>query len=369
MRNIKIFFSILIAALLSACDNQSGTEKVDFDREAFLVNMADEVIQPSIQDFSIKADALTSASIAFEGEQSDGNLIVLRNALKDLWLSYQHLAYVQVVPNVNLRDRVNIFPASASKIEENINTGNFVLGAASNVDAKGFPALDYLLFGTGETNAEVIAYFQQENLGSSRLQYVADLVEDIQTAADSMQEGWETYRAVFIENTGTDVGSGTSILVNEYNFQFDIRLKNAKIGFPAGGNPRTGGVLSPEKVEAYYSGWSAELAEASVLASLAVFTGESYQSGANGLGMDDYLTALSAVDRNGDDLSTAIISQTNAALEEMEKIEAPYSVVATTEGSQLVTVYNTLQAVIPLIKVDMTSAMSVSITFQDNDGD
>ena len=369
MKYLKIFLFTIIVACFVACDSNSDSEKVNFDREAFLVNMADNVIQPSIEDFNLKADVLTSASLAFEEEPTIITLSAFREALKETWLSYQHLAYVQVVPNVNLRDRVNIFPASASKIENNINSGDFVLGAASNVDAKGFPALDYLLFGTGATEAEVIAYFSDENIGSNRLQYATDLVGDIYATSEAMQDGWESYRTFFVENIGTDVGSGTSILVNEYNLQFDIRLKNAKIGFPAGGNPRTAGVVAPEKVEAYYSGWSADLAEASVRASLAVFTGESLQSGTNGLGMDDYLTALSAVDRNGGNLSAAIISQTNAALEEMQKIEEPYSVVAATEGSQLVTVYNALQAVIPLIKVDMTSAMSVSITFQDNDGD
>jgi hypothetical protein len=369
MRNFKIFFFLCISTLFSACDNESGIEKVEFDREAFLVNMADEVIQPSINDFATKATGLSSASLAFEQAQTESTLLEFRNSLKASWLSYQHLAFVQVVPNVNLRDRVNIFPASVNKIEDNITAGSYVLGAASNIDAKGFPALDYLLFGTADTETQIIEYFQDENPGNARVQYIAALVTDIQTTANLMQEGWEEYKTVFLGNTGTDVGSGTSILVNEFNIQFDIRLKNAKIGFPAGGNPRTGGVLSPEKVEAFYSGWSAEMAEATVIASLAVFKGESYQSGENGLGMDDYLTALSAVDRNGEDLSTAIISQINAAFEEMQKIDAPYSEVAKIEESQLVAVYNALQKVIPLIKVDMSSAMSVSITFQDNDGD
>jgi len=165
------------------------------------------------------------------------------------------------------------------------------------------------------------------------------------------------------------VGSGTSLLVNEYNFQFDIRIKNAKIGFPSGGNPRTGGVVSPQNVEGYFSAWSGELAEEAVKSSIAVFKGEHFISSEDGLGLDDYLDALDARDRNDELLSRAIINQSLAALEEMEKIEDPYSELAAAEGSQLVTVYNALQAVIPLIKVDMTSALSVSITFQDNDGD
>ncbi|MBK6265889.1 imelysin family protein [Marivirga sp. S37H4] len=371
MRSVKFFFFCLVIATLTACDNESGSEKVDFDREAFLVNMADQVVRPSIENFATKAEVLTSASVAFNEDVSESNLSGFRDALKATWLSYQHLAFVQVGPvaTVNLRDRVNIFPTSVEKIEENITSGNYTLGAASNVAAKGFPALDYLLFGTGISEADVVAYFADQELGPNRKEYLQALVADIQSVATSMAGSWGDYRSGFVENLGTDAGSGTSLLVNEFNFQFDIRIKNAKIGFPSGGNPRTGGILSPEKVEAYYSAWSGELAEAAVKASLAVFKGENFTSGENGLGMDDYLTALDAKTRDDEDLSTVIINQINASLDEMEKIDEPYSVVASQEGSQLVTVYNALQAVIPLIKVDMPSAMSVSITFQDNDGD
>ncbi|RUA33920.1 MAG: hypothetical protein DSY77_07865 [Bacteroidetes bacterium] len=371
MRYLKFSFFILFITIFTACDNNSGSEKVDFDREAFLINMADNVIQPSIESFASNAEGLSGATNSFNTNLSIESLNVLRTEFKEVWLSYQHLAFVHVGPvsSVNLRDRVNIFPTNTDLIEENINSQNYVLGSAANVAAKGFPALDYLLFGTGSTEEEVLAYFGDPNLGENRLQYLTDLVEDIQSTSNLMTEGWPDYRSTFVGNTGTDVGSGTSLLVNEYNFQFDIRIKNAKIGFPSGGNPRTGGVVSPQNVEAYFSAWSGELAEEAVKSSIAVFKGQHYNSSEDGLGLDDYLDAFDARDRNDELLSRSIINQSTAALEEMEKIESPYSEVATTEGSQLVNVYNALQAVIPLIKVDMTSALSVSITFQDNDGD
>ncbi|SMG53680.1 hypothetical protein SAMN05661096_04099 [Marivirga sericea] len=372
MKSLKFsFFILVLFTCFTACDPESGSEKVDFDREAFLINMADNVIEPSIEDFASKAEGLSVATNSFNINLSLETLNVLRSELKATWLSYQHLSFVHVGPvsNVNLRDRVNIFPTNTEIIDENIASQNYVLGAASNVAAKGFPALDYLLFGTANSDEEILAYFGDPELGNHRLQYLSDVVEDIQATSTIMVEGWGDYRSTFIGNTGTDVGSATSLLVNEYNFQFDIRIKNAKIGFPSGGNPRTGGVSSPENVEGYFSGWSGDLAEKAVQASIEVFKGEHFDSSEDGLGLDDYLTALDAKTRDEVDLSTAIINQKMMALEEMEKIEAPYSEVASTEGGQLVAVYNELQAVIPLIKVDMTSAMSVSITFQDNDGD
>jgi predicted lipoprotein len=372
MRNLKFSFSILVLlTFFIACDTESESEKVDFDRSAFLANMAENVIEPSIEDFASNAEGLSGATNSFNTNISLESLIVLRSEFKESWLSYQYLAFVHVGPvsSVNLRDRVNIFPTNTDLIAENISSQNYVLGSAANVAAKGFPAMDYLLFGTGDTEEEILAYFGDVDLGENRSQYLTDLVEDIQITASTISEGWPDYKSAFVSNTGTDVGSGTSILVNEYNFQFDIRFKNAKIGFPSGGNPRTGGVVSPQKFEGYFSGWSGELAQKAVKSSIAVFKGQHFDSSEDDLGLDDYLDALDARDRNDELLSNAIINKSTAALEEMEKIEAPFSEVATTEGNQLVNVYNALQAVVPLIKVDMTSALSVSITFQDNDGD
>jgi predicted lipoprotein len=372
MQNLRFsLFIVVLFTLFTACDSESGSEKVEFDREAFLNNMADNVIQPSIEEFASKAEGLSVATNSFNVNLSLDALNVLRSELKGTWLSYQHLAFVHVGPvsSVNLRDRVNIFPTNTEVIDRNIASQDYVLGAASNVAAKGLPALDYLLFGTGNSEAEILAYYGDPESGSNRLKYLSELVEDIQTTSNIMVDSWGDYRSTFIGNTGTDVGSGTSLLVNEYNFQFDIRIKNAKIGFPSGGNPRTGGVSSPKNVEGYFSGWSGDLAEKALKSSIAVFKGEHFGSAENGLGLDDYITALEAKTRDEEDLSTAIINQKIFALEEMEKIELPYSELANEEGGQLVKVYNELQAVIPLIKVDMTSAMSVSITFQDNDGD
>lgn len=371
MSSLKFSLIILVLIAFTACDSETGSERVNFDREAFLVNMADNVIQPSIENFASTTEGLTGALNTFETNVSLESLTVLRAQLKENWLSYQHLAYVHVGPvaSVNLRDRVNIFPTNTELIEENIISQNYVLGSAANVAAKGFPALDYMLFGTGASDEEVLAYFGDPQLGENRVQYLSDLVGDIQITSNLISEGWSGFRSTFVENTGTDVGSGTSLLVNEYNFQFDVRTKNAKIGFPSGGNPRTGGVVSPTSVEGYFSGWSGDLAKKAVASSISVFKGEHFNSSENGLGLDDYLDAFDARDRNDQLLSRAIIDGSVAALEEMEKIELPYSELAASEGSQLVTVYNSLQVVVPLIKVDMTSALSVSITFQDNDGD
>ena len=97
MRNLKFSFSILVLlTFFIACDTESESEKVDFDRSAFLANMAENVIEPSIEDFASNAEGLSGATNSFNTNISLESLNVLRSEFKESWLSYQYLAFVHV---------------------------------------------------------------------------------------------------------------------------------------------------------------------------------------------------------------------------------------------------------------------------------
>ncbi|MDX1372019.1 MAG: imelysin family protein, partial [Nitrososphaeraceae archaeon] len=103
----------LLIFFISACDDTSMEDRVNYDKSAFLENTVDNLIIPAFGDFSTKADALNAQYSAFEADPTEENLQVLQNALKDSWLSYQYVAYLQIGPSAELffRDEVNIFPA------------------------------------------------------------------------------------------------------------------------------------------------------------------------------------------------------------------------------------------------------------------
>jgi predicted lipoprotein len=112
------------------------------------------------------------------------------------------------------------------------------------------------------------------------------------------------------------------------------------------------------------------LALASVRAAKQIFNGNYYGVSTEGTGYDDYLDALGA-EVEGIDLSTAINDEIQNSIDKISAIDQSIQVEAESFNAEgdLVLAYNALQAVIPLIKVDMPSAMSVTIAFQDNDGD
>ena len=51
---------------------------------------------------------------------------------------------------------MNVYPANESRIESNVLSGEYDLSNPNNNTAQGFPALDYLLYGIGETENEII---------------------------------------------------------------------------------------------------------------------------------------------------------------------------------------------------------------------
>lgn len=371
MEKLKLFMVALAASfLLAACEDNKLSEGVDYDRTAFLQNMSDNLIIPAFKDYAEKVNALNRAAIVFEENPTESNLLTLRNSLKAAWLTYQYVAYLEVGPSADVffREEVNIFPTDTSSITSKINQGDYQLSGATNIDVKGFPAVDYLVNGSGISNQDVIEFYTDESLGSKRLSYLKAVVLELEQMAQSIEAEWTNYRTTFIESLGTDIGSSTGILVNEFNKQFDIRLKNGKIGIPAG--VKSFERTNPDKVECLYGGYSKELAIASAQASLDIFKGVSYTGQNNGEGFDDYLDGLNATVESGA-LSLAITDAIQQSIEKIEAIELDFNAAAQVyqADGDLVNAYNSLQAVIPLIKVDMTSEMGVTVAFQDNDGD
>ncbi len=371
LNRLSIFIGMVaFSILVTACDDSTSSEKVNYDRAAFLTNLADNLIVPSFADFNTKVIALSVAIDDFTAAPDQANLVQAQAALKTAWLSYQYVAYMEVGPSADLffREEVNIFPTDAEAIDLKIANADYTFTGGANIDVKGFPAIDYLLNGSGVNADETIAFYTDATLGDLRSEYLKKVSAELKRIANSINEAWPAYRTTFIENEGTDIGSSTGILVNEFNKQYDLRLKNGKIGIPSG--VKSFERTNPNKVECLHGQYSKELAVASADAAINIFNGVAFGDGEDGEGYDDYLDALGA-EVDGVKLSVAINEALLKAAELVGSIEGNIEAEAETyepEGD-LVKAYNALQAVIPLIKVDMTSAMSVTIAFQDNDGD
>lgn len=357
---------LLVLFLFSACSNgtSSSEDQVNFDRSAMLSNYGNNIIIPAFEKMQSATNELQSAAESFSNERTLSNLDTLQSALKSTRLAWQDVSPFQFGPaeSILLRASLNTYPTDTEKISSYISSGDYTFGTIDSRDAAGLPALGYLLHGVGDTNEEILIMYTTDPEAENRMTFLLDNISFIKEQVDQVTTEWQAsggdYIGMFLsdENSGTDVGSSLGMLINSYVLHYERFLRDGKVGIPAG--VRSAGVTRPTSTEAYYGGYSLELAVANLAQIERIFTG------ADGRGLDDNLKALDA-----GDLSNEIQTQFDEAQSALEQLNDPLSQQIQENNEPVLTSFEELQQIITLLKADMTSVLGITITYQDNDGD
>jgi uncharacterized protein len=360
---LLVFVIIANACIKKNQNNDNGSDKVNFDKQVLLVNLADNLIIPSYSAYRNYLDTLKTAFEEFSLSLTRDNLIKVRNKFDNCYQSYQRVSIYGLGPaeDVGLRVNSNIFPTDTSKIKSNISSGAYDLSTASNISAKGLPALDFLFYGNNQEDAALIQLFEDVK----RKKYIKDLLSDLSAKINMVISVWQdSYRNTFINSLGTDVSSSMGFLINQLNYELDY-LKNAKIATPLG--LRSGGELKPGNCEAYYSAASTEYALATLKSIEDLYNGTSY-TGNNGIGFDDYMIHLKIKYHDGT-LNDAIKSQFALTKNKMQSIKEALAKQVISNKTPVEETYRELMKLIVLLKTDLPSSLGVVITYQDGDGD
>jgi predicted lipoprotein len=358
--NKRIFTLFLATAAASvmffACkkSDSSGSEPTGgFDKTGMLTNYADNMILPGYTSLQQALGNLETAVNNFIDNPTTANQQALMPVFKAAYLQYERTSVCQFGPaeTVLFSNFMNTFPPDTAAIEANITAGSYTLNTQSSMSRQGFPALDYLLF-----SAHAVQDFTGSN-AANRKKYVHDLTDRMKTLTATVIADWQNnYRAQFVSNTKTDVGSPIGYLINQLAFEMD-QLKGPRIGWPFG--KQSGGVVFADKCEAYYSGISLALAVENLTSLKNYYTG-----GGSGKGMSDYVIALGK-----QQLNTDIINQFDVALAKLNAIPDPLAASFTNNAAKVNDAYKEVQLLLTLIKTDLASATGVRITYQDSDGD
>lgn len=356
---------LIILVFLSSCEKTNEDPSNSFDRGPMLDNMGSLVIIPSCEVAKDAADDLRNAAEDFGSQTDMANLEALQQAFKNAYIAFQKVSAYDFGPskNVALRGSLNTFPADVAKIDNAIMSGSWNLDQLQFADAKGYPALDLLLFGAD--NATVLDAFINQPNAASRLAFLDDICAEIYAKTEAVYNGWiptgGNYLNQFTNAKGTDVGSGTGLMVNALNQHFERNLRDGKIGIPAG--IRSLGIAIPEKCEAYYGGFSLQLAIENMRAIERMYNGNSLENTV-GIGLDNHLVGINAVD-----LDNRIKAQIEAVIQALQGLSDPLSENITNNQGQVEAAYAELQKLVVLFKVDMPSRLGILITYQDSDGD
>lgn len=355
---------VLSAAFFISCDNGDGPDD-SFNRAAMLENYADNLIIPAYNDLQTRVNALNAAVNTLTTTVSEANLAAARNAWKDAYISWQYANAYNFGPageaglTKSLIEEIGTFPVSESKIDGAITNGtsNFT---DFNRDARGFLAVEYLLFGKVNSTTPVLESLQNANYRN----YLKGAAENVKSRVDAVVSAWSTYRNEFVSNAGTDAGSSVSALYNEWVKSFES-IKNFKVALPLGLRP--GQVTTePARVEAYYSGRSVEMLKAHFDAIEDIWYGRS-NDGQDGIGFYEYLQAVEG--------GNALIAATEAQLALIKNALNPlsdtprFSEQITTAPQPIDNLHTQLQNHIRFFKGDMASLLGIAITYASGDGD
>ena len=365
----QIAFILLSLIVFSSCKPEQPVDQDQVDRGAILTHWADQIIVPGYEQFVSVAGQMTAATDAFVASPDLLTLTAARVAVVNAWEEWQTVSMFEVGPAAmtRLRNQLNIYPVDTDGLLENITDGGYNLALPSQIDRQGFPALDYLLFGIGSTDEEILQAFVS---GPQRLAYQAylqNVANRILLLSSTVLEEWKNgYRDEYVANDGSSATASLDVTLNAFMFYYEKHLRAGKLGIPAG--VFSGSILTGH-IEARYQGTlSVDLAEAALDACIDFFNGVSVKGGFQGPGMKSYLDELDA--RRGDELlSQAIHNQFDSGKIALQGLDDDLAADLTNNLPKVLGAYDELQKNVVLLKIDMMQALNVSISYVDADGD
>jgi uncharacterized protein len=360
------WLALVLATCWLACDEGDSNTGDDFDRSLMLQNLADNVIIPAYAELADKATLLQSAAGAFTENPTVASLDVAQQAWVETYLAWQHANAFNFGPageeglRKRLVEELGTFPVSGEKINTILSTGTYNV-SDFNRDARGFLAVEFLLFSLSDNDQAIVDAFSS----TIRKQFLNDLIADIKIRVNEVNTAWNgDYRLSFINNNGTDVGSSTSQVYNEFVRSFEA-IKNFKVALPLGKEPGQT-QTEPTLVEAYYSGKSVQLFKAHVEAIENIWYGKK-KDGTDGVGFEEYLQNVTG----GNELVASTKLQLEAVKSTMNAIpETPrFSIQLDSAPTPIEAFLTELQKHTRYYKSDMSSLLGIAITFSSSDGD
>jgi predicted lipoprotein len=364
----KKLLLIFTIGLMYACGSSDENEPIitdSFDRGVMLTHLADNIITPSYADFSSDMTALKTAGTTFTNSPEQASLDALRSSWLTAYKTWQSIEMFNIgkADELQYRFYMNVYPLAVADVESNIASVSYELDNVNYQDAQGFPALDYLLYGVADSDVLILEKYTTAANNENYKQYLTDVLIRMDGLTQQVVTDWSTDRNDFVNSTENTVTSALNMFLNAYIQYYEKNLRANKFGIPAG-------IFSsaplPEKVEALYSkDVSRELALDALEAFTDFFDGK-YKGNAtaNRSSFKQYLEAL-----NRADLAASINRQLASAKSEIESLNLSFADQVNTDNSKMTRAYDELQKLVVLLKVDMASALNISVVFVDNDGD
>jgi hypothetical protein len=366
-----LFFGSLSLLLMSiSCKDKTDT-KDEVSYTAFFKNVSENIIQPQYKDYLNNTTSFKESIQEFLNNPNEVNLDAARAKFKSNYKEWQKTALYSFGPaadgDILLNSNVNPYPTLENKIEANITGSGYDLESASNSFAKGLPAIEYLLYGEGKTKQEIVNSFSD----SKRKEYLSKNIDLIESKIKMASDKWPAYHSTFISNKGTGKSSSLTLVFNAFLEDYEA-LKRNKFALPAGFATEFSVPIeaNSKKIEGRFAKMSFELMLASLVAHRDFYNGKG-PNGTDGIGFYEKLVEFKTNSTIAEgNLADAINKQFDIIEGNLNQYTLGSFATEIESNNPKFTETNTqLQKMVPMLKAELRSALSVPITGVDADGD
>ena len=209
MKNSTIILNYI--NLSFSCDNNESIEiGPTYDRSSLLENWYNHHINIGISDFKSKVEIVGEMVDLLNNEKTLSSLTKLRKEHLKAWRAWQKIEMFNIgkAEEIYYKDKMNIYPVNSARIEANILSGNYDLkNDANNYAAQGFPTLDYLLYGIGSNEEEILEKYTSDN---KYLNYLEAVSDEMILNTEKVVNDWETYKNEFTSSTDNTATSAVN---------------------------------------------------------------------------------------------------------------------------------------------------------------
>lgn len=351
----------LLAALAGCASKGSGDT-----RRELLESWSTGLIVPLYADLETRAQTLQTALDALCAAPSQAALDGARTAWSD---AREPLKRAEVFnfgpysrPEYRIGPQIDSWPARPEVVEELLASDDAVDAAAIaqlGVWQKGLPVIEYLLY---PPEGDAVAQLSD----ARRCEYLQSVGTELVSRADEIRTAWAPEGGDFagqLSGAGRTSAAFRTLrdafgeIVNRMGFTVE-NVRRDKLGAPLGQSGN--GSPQPDAAESRFSGRSVQDIEDNLVGLELLYFGDATR---NVQGVTRYAT------ERGHSFDAEMTAALAAARSALNAIDMPLTAAVSSEPDRVQEASNRLGELQNLLQVDMISALGLTLSFNDNDGD
>jgi len=350
--------SLIALVLLGAC----GPTPIDDPRQDLIVHWGGWLLD-HYTDAATRADALGVATTALCAAPDEARLDAARAAwlaARRPWKEAEVFGFGPYLEEpIRLGPKADYWPARPESIRALLASDDPLEPSLLGAQDKGFAAIELMLW---DPTVDPVAALLAE---PRRCELLGVIVPDLGAKIRELREEWSPDGQDFLGEL-SDAGSGDTRfmtlqmafgeVVNHIGFMVET-IRNEKLGKAAG--VISGGGPQPKVIESPFSGRALDDIRDNLTGVRFLLLGD----GADDLGLDGYLRG------RGRHLRSLVLERLAAVALALDAIDEPLGEAVVDENPKVVALIARLGELQRTIQVDVLNALSLSVGFNDNDGD